>query len=348
MKSAANQIQRQQIITFFLGHDSDRKVTRNHFKQHGLNMRTIDRALEQYRKTGSVEYKQSSGRIPVVGTAKNAAKLKRRLIKNPSLSGRTAGRGLQISEHSVRKLKKQLGVVTRTKQSAPLYKKSQAERAKRGCKKLYKQLVHSGGEKFVIMDDETYVPCDSSQIPGKEFWNDIPGVEIPADFKIKRKDKFPAKFLVWQAISQDGLISDAYVTKCTLNGHRYLNDIIKGPLLKFLRSQKDKGTILFWPDLASSHYHQDVISFLKREKIQFVPKIDNPPNLPQCRPIEKFWALCKMEYHRRRKNLTNPTAFKREWTRVSKLVASKHGKSLFFHFKRNLRLVGEHGPDAIL
>lgn len=310
-------------------------------------MRTVDRALEQYHKTGSVQYQQSSGRIPVVGTAKNAAKLKRRLIKNPSLSGRAAGRDLQIPETSVRRLKKQLGVVTRTKQSAPLYKKDQAERAKRGCKKLYKQLVHSGGEKFVIMDDETYVPCDSSQIPGKEFWNDIPGVEIPAEFKVKRKEKFPAKFLIWQAISQDGVISDAYVTKATLNGQIYLNDIIKGPLLKFFRSQRDKGNLLFWPDLATSHYHRDVIAFLKKEKIEFVPKVDNPPNLPQCRPIEKFWALCKIEYHRTGKNLTDLTAFKREWTRISKLVASKHGKNLFLHFKRNLQLVGDHGVDAL-
>jgi hypothetical protein len=241
MKTATNQLLRQQVISFFLAHNSDRRMTRNHFGEQGLKMRTVDRALEQYLMTGNVQYRQSSGRIPVVGTAKNAAKLKRRLIKNPSLSGRAACRELQIPETSVRRLKKQLGVVTRTKQKAPLYKKDQTERAKRGSKKLYKQLVHSGGEKFVIMDDETYVPCDSRQIPGKEFWNDIPGVDIPAEFKVKQKEKFPAKFLVWQAISQDGVISDVYVTKATLNGQMYLNDIIKGPLLKFLRSQREIG-----------------------------------------------------------------------------------------------------------
>jgi len=192
----------------------------------------------------------------------------------------------------------------------------------------------------VIMDDETYVPCDSSQLPCKQFWNDVPGVEVPQEFKVKRKEKFPAKFLIWQAISQDGVISEAFVSKQILN----LNNIIKGPFLKFFRSQKDKGHLLFWPDLATSHYQKDVIAFLKKEKIEFVPKVANP----QCRPIEKFWALCKLQYHKTGKNLTNQTAFKREWTRISKLVASKHGKNLFVHFKQRLQLAGDNGPESVM
>ena len=46
------------------------------------------------------------------------------------------------------------------------------------------------------MDDETYVPCDSAQIPVKEYYNTIPGVQTPTDSKVKRKEKFPTRFLV--------------------------------------------------------------------------------------------------------------------------------------------------------
>ncbi len=137
------------------------------------------------------------------------------------------------------------------------------------------------------------------------------------------------------------------MTKATLNGQMYLNNIIKGPLLKFFWSQRDKGNLLFWPDLEMSHYYRDVITFLKKEKIKFVPKVDNPPNLPQCRPIKKFWALCKIKYHQTGKNLTDLTAFKCQWTCNSKLVASKHGKNLFLHFKQNLQLVGDHRVDVL-
>ena len=194
MKTKINQIKRKQIIDFFLAHNFDRKVTRNHFKTQGFGERFIDRTLEQYNRTGSVDYSQTSGRIPKVCTSGNAAKLKRLLIKDPSLSNREASKKLGISKSSVHQLKKKTGIITRTKSSAPLYKNDQAERAKRGCKKLYKQLVNSGGGKFVIMDDETYVPYDYKQIPCKEFWNDIPGVEIPANSKVKRKEKVSGKF----------------------------------------------------------------------------------------------------------------------------------------------------------
>lgn len=172
-------------------------------------------------------------------------------------------------------------------------------------------------------------------------------MDIPDDSKVKRKEKFPAKFLVWQAISQDGSISEPFISKQNLNGERYLKDILQGPFSNFFNSQRNKGKLLFWPDLASSHYCKIVQSYLKEKNIEYVPKEDNPPNVPQCRPIEKFWALCKLEYKRRKKNLSNLAAFKKEWLKISKLVAEKHGKNLFRHFKRNLRLVGEHGPDAV-
>ena len=191
------------------------------------------------------------------------------------------------------------------------------------------------------MDDETYVPYDYKQILWKEFWNDIPGVKIPANSKVKRKEKFPRKFLIWQAISQDRSISKPFITKQNLNGKIYLKDILQSPFLKIFNSQREKGKLLFWPDLASSHYCKTVQVYFKDKNIEYVPKVDNPPNIPQCQLIEKFWALCKMEYHRR-KNLSNLAAFKREWLKISKFIAQKHGKNLF----RNLHLIGDHGINA--
>jgi hypothetical protein len=32
-------------------------------------------------------------------------------------------------------------------------------------------------------------------------------------------------------------------------------------------------------------------NWLEEHRIPFVPRNDNPPNLPQARPIENFWAL---------------------------------------------------------
>jgi hypothetical protein len=46
--------------------------------------------------------------------------------------------------------------------------------------------------------------------------------------------------------------------------------------------------IVFWPDLASAHYATDTLIQLKELKIEYVAKEENPPNVPQTRPIENF------------------------------------------------------------
>ena len=40
---------------------------------------------------------------------------------------------------------------------------------------------------------------------------------------------------------------------------------------------------------ASSHYANEVVDYLRREKINFVGKYENHANVPEARPIEDFW-----------------------------------------------------------
>ena len=50
---------------------------------------------------------------------------------------------------------------------------------------------------------------------------------------------------------------------------------------------------MFWPDLASSHYAKTVLDYLRAKNVNFVKKDQNPPNVPECRPIENFWGILK-------------------------------------------------------
>lgn len=36
-----------------------------------------------------------------------------------------------------------------------------------------------------------------------------------------------------------------------------------------------------------------VISFMDQKGINYVKKLHNPPNVPECRPIENFWGILK-------------------------------------------------------
>jgi hypothetical protein len=50
-------------------------------------------------------------------------------------------------------------------------------------------------------------------------------------------------------------------------------------------------------DLASAHYTKDSLVWLEELKIEYVPKKENSPNVPQMRPIENFWANLKMKVY---------------------------------------------------
>ncbi|XP_031629638.1 prostatic acid phosphatase-like [Contarinia nasturtii] len=54
---------------------------------------------------------------------------------------------------------------------------------------------------------------------------------------------------------------------------------------------------MFWPDLASSHYAKKTLDWLTEQNIPFVPKKDNPPDIPQARLIEDFWSVLKRKVY---------------------------------------------------
>ena len=92
-----------------------------------------------------------------------------------------------------------------------------------------------------ILYDETYVPCDYKQFLCKEFWNDISGVDVSSNSKVKGKEMLPSKLFVLQVISLDDTISKLLIFKQSLNGERYPP---KGHLTRFIfkdfNSWKDK------------------------------------------------------------------------------------------------------------
>lgn len=84
---------------------------------------------------------------------------------------------------------------------APKYKNNQEERARKGSKYVYNKVVPSGGSLICVMDDETYVPADPDQVPGRQFYSELSDYPLDESQKVKKVEKYPAKFLVWQAIA---------------------------------------------------------------------------------------------------------------------------------------------------
>ena len=60
----------------------------------------------------------------------------------------------------------------------------------------------------------------------------------------------------------------------------YLEQCIKKKLILFITKYHNLQDVLFWPDMATSHYAKIVINYLEQKNIDFVPKCLNTPNVP--------------------------------------------------------------------
>lgn len=95
-------------------------------------------------------------------------------------------------------------------------------------------------------------------------------------------------------MSEKGLSKPYFVPSgLSVNQHIYLEECIKKRLIPFIEQYHSDGQYLFWPDLAPSHYANSILDYFQQKNIKYVKKEDNPPNLPECRPIEDFWSILK-------------------------------------------------------
>ncbi|OXA56905.1 Transposable element Tcb2 transposase [Folsomia candida] len=297
----------------------DSKVTWNFFKQEGIPSSNVYSYIKKFKDSENVQFKKPAGR---------PAKLATTRVKN---------RIEKFSKPSHQRIK------ARTKKPAPNYKPVQESRIKDCCQKLLKKMRG----KVVILDDETYVPVDPSNLPGRHFFHSSDPSEVAYEEKVRKKDKFPKKYCIWQCFSSHGHVSDPVVLEGNINQDIYLKNCVKAGLEAFINRFHKNDKVLFWPDLATCHYAKKVTEYLRKKNIDFVPKDINPPNVPQLRPIEKFWARSKSVYSRLQDVPDTFRKFKGRWKKITSEVAKTSGKNLMKNLRKKIELVANGGVAAL-
>lgn len=177
-----------------------------------------------------------------------------------------------------------------------------------------------------MMDDETYVLADFSQLPGQEFYVSRGRGNVPEEFRTRKKSKFPKKYLVWQAICSCGERSQSFITNGSINSDIYTKECLQKRLRPLL--SKHEVSTFFWPDLASCHYSKVTKKWYEENNVDFVPREANPPNCPELRPIERYWALVKRNLKQTRKVTKSVEIFKKMWIAATKKVSSTTIKAM--------------------
>ena len=180
----------RRIVDFYKAHENDETATLNHFVEQGLVRRTIKRVINRWVNENRVSYNWNHGRKRSVFVPTTLKKVKKKFINKPSVSGRKVASELKISEKSVRRAKKELGIKTRKKTIAPKYQKDQEKRAKSNAWKLYRRLIAPAERKIVVMDDETYVLLDPHQTPGNHYYNEAEDHPLNTSQKVRWKPSF--------------------------------------------------------------------------------------------------------------------------------------------------------------
>lgn len=336
------------VVQFFENQCGHNKVeTRRHFMAEGIPRSTINDILARYEERGTVVYNPRSGRPRSKSTPKVVHDIAKLLKSNPNCSVRDGAGKKKVTKSTFQYIKKEiLGMKAYRKETVPKYSGDQAARAKSARRQLYRDRLLSSPEKVLVMDDETYVHADPAQVPGLEFYHCTTKSTVSDQYRFKGKTKFPKRYLVWRAIDEHGNVSDPFISQGSMNGDLYLKECLQKRLSPFIKNHHKLENVLFWPDMATCHYRKDVKEWLKVQNIDFIDKMENAPNVPQARPIERFWALCKKAYKARNAQAISLSSFKRIWKKLSTKVAQQSAQAIMKGARKNIRAIGYGGVLA--
>lgn len=261
-----------------------KKLTVNHFSQEGIPRPTIYRIIKKFEESGAVGDKPRTG-CPKKLSNQQLGRLKRLADQKTGISTRQIALKFNVSAATIHRYLKAMGIVYREKKRAPRYTDKQLEEIPKRARRLYQTITNHPLQ--LILDDEKYFSLHNESVPSNRgFYTSDPSLATP-EVKFKRAQKFAPKILVWVAISENGISTPFFAKqKQAVTQTTYLNECIIPHLMPFIEKYHNKTSVLFWPDLARSHYGAKVTEYLEDNGIQFVPRENNPQNCPQCRPIE--------------------------------------------------------------
>lgn len=253
------------------------------------------------------------------------------------------GRKYGISNATVSRILKKNNIFYRKRQQTPKYTAAQLEKIPKCCNAL--RLKHFKNNKTIILDDESYFTFSNHKMSGNDGFYTDNIEETPDNVKYAGKSKFEPKVLMWIAISSKGF-SQPYFRPfggLAINSDSYIGQCL--PKLKqFIADNHAQDEIMFWPDLASCHYSKKTQDWLTEQKIPFVPKKDNPPNVPQARKIEQFWAVLKRKVYEKGWEAENDKQLVRRIKQKLKEIDKKVFQSLMLKVRYKLRKIEDNGP----
>ncbi|CAF3358579.1 unnamed protein product [Rotaria socialis] len=289
-----------------------KNITVNHFLAENIPRQTIYRIIWKYDTYGTIGDKPRSGHPRKTSTGQRT-RLKRLVNHKTGISLRRIAQKFNVHRRTIQHELIDTGIHYREKKCAPRYTEKQIEEVPARARRLYRTLLNNDFE--LIMGDEKYFALTNGSVSTNRGFYRSDSSTTPSDVKFKRTQKYPAKVLVWIAISEKAIII----------------------------SKK----VLFWPDLASSHYTASVTDFFEEKNINLVPKEKNPQNCPQARPIETIWQILEEKVYGDGWEAKTIDQLKQRIQQQLKRIDMKSVQAIFSSIRKQLRKIADKGPFAV-
>lgn len=316
------------------------------FKDKPISRATIFRVLKDCREGKQPENKKRCNR-----PSKLSARARQSLLSSAKnkigQSTRRLGRKYGISNSTVHRILKKNNIIYRKRQQTPKYTAAQLKKIPKCCTAL--RLKHFTNKKTIILDDESYFTFSHHKLSGNDGFYTDKIEETPDNVKYAGKSKFEPKVLTWIAISSKGF-SEPYFRPfggLAINSDSYIGQCLP-KLKKFIADYHAQDEIIFWPDLASCHYAKKTLQWLTEQNIAIVPKKDNPPNVPQARPIDQFCAVLKRMVYGKGWEAENDKQLVRRIKQKLKQIDKKVFQSLMLKVHQTLRKIEDNGPLSVV
>jgi transposase len=257
---------------------------------------STNRVVKTFTETGTLVDQRIFNAGVKKLTSTNRRVLSRKFNNATDVSQREMANKLGVHQSTIsRTLVRDLGISFHKRKRAPYYSEDKKHEVLQAASRLYRNHFTSVSPlPIIIMDDESYVTAnDGTRHSSQGYYSKCPE-SAPDAVKYSCAMKFPFKVGFWYAICDLG-VSEAFVWSqgLAIDSHKYKTFCLQQRLIPFINSHNIRDTCIFWPDKASSHYSASVLAYLNSKQIAIVPKLDNPTNMPQCRPIENGHALIK-------------------------------------------------------
>ncbi|CAF3544917.1 unnamed protein product [Rotaria socialis] len=298
-----------------------------HFVQEGFKRRTLYNIIKRYEMGLPAEDLPRSGR-PTSFKRKNLKRLQNAAINRIGVSQRKLGRKFGVAQSTIHYNWKKFGLKHYKRQKAPKYSENQVEQIPKKCRKMRRQMLTSNT--FIIVDDEKYFTFSNDDMPQNVGFYAFGKEDVPDNVKFKTKEKYPKKVLVWLALSAKG-ISTPYIG--STKGPAITADIYVNKCLS---------------KLPSSHYANKTTRWLHEQNIKFVPKQDNPPNVPQARPIEDFWSILAGKVYEGGWESKTELQLKRRIYQKIKEIDMNVVQHMMMSIRTKLRKIEDKGPFSLV